>query len=80
MIFFSTSLFASNIEEDLNKSLYYSIGMAAGKAAGLPVEEVTSIANALKKGDLKNAFLNLASWASDSALDLIPLYGPVKFR
>ena len=79
MIFFSTSLFASNIEEDLNKSLYYSIGMAAGKAAGLPVEEVTSIANALKKGDLKNAFLNLASWASDSALDLIPLYGPAKF-
>ncbi len=78
-LLFSINLIASNLEKELNNSLLYSIGSAAAKAAGLPVDEVKSIATSLKNGDLKTAFLNLASWASDSALEMIPLYGPAKF-
>ncbi len=78
MIFFTGSLKA-DLQSDLNKNLYKSIGSAAAKAAGLPLDEVTSIASAFEKGDFKTAFSNLASWATDSMLDLIPVYGPAKF-
>ena len=69
----------ADIQTDLNKSLYMSIGSAAAKAAGLPVDEVASIATALGSGDFKTAFFDLANWATDSALDLIPVYGQAKF-
>ncbi len=80
LIFFSfSSLLKADINSDLDKSLYMSIGSAAAKAAGLPVDEVNSIAQALKNGDFKSAIFNLASWATDNALDLIPVYGQAKF-
>ena len=81
LIFLSltTSILKADFKQDLSRNFLKSLGSAAATAAGLPVNEVTTVANALYNKDFKTAFATLTQYATDSALDAIPVYGQIKF-
>ena len=79
LILFSASSLKADLKQDMNKEFLKSLGYSVGEVAGIPTEEVAKVATALGNYDLKTAFLTLASYVTDNALNAIPIYGPAKF-
>ncbi len=76
-------LYATSIDEDMNKAIYSALGDAVAQVieekAGVPASAAGTITGYFSAGDFKDGLLEIIKLASDTAISAIPVIGPLKF-